>query len=43
MNLAKCDIVEGHRHPLELTAKKLAGDTRLPIAWDEQRARLGIA
>ncbi len=31
------------RHPLELTAKKLAGDTRLPIAWEEQRARLGIA
>jgi len=31
------------RHPLELTAKKLAGDTRLPIAWQEQRARLGIA
>ena len=21
------------RHPLELTANKLAGDTRLPIAW----------
>ncbi len=31
------------RQPLELTAKKLAGDTRLPIAWEEQRARLGIA
>ncbi len=31
------------RHPLELTAKKLARDTRLPIAWQEQRARLGIA
>ncbi len=31
------------RHPLELTAKKLAGDTRLPIAWEEQRPRLGIA
>jgi DNA invertase Pin-like site-specific DNA recombinase len=30
------------RHPLELTAKKLAGDTRLPIAWEEQRARLRI-
>ncbi len=27
----------------ELTAKKLAGDTRLPIAWEQQRARLGIA
>ena len=33
----------GDRHPLELTAKKLAGDTRLPIAWQEQRARPGIA
>ena len=31
------------RHPLELTAKKLAGDTRLPIAWEEQRVRFGIA
>ena len=30
------------RHPLELTAKRLAGDTRLPIAWQEQRARLEI-
>ena len=33
----------GDRHPLELTANKLAGDTRLPIAWEEQRARFGIA
>ena len=31
------------RHPIELTAKKLAGDTRFPLAWQEQRARLGIA
>ena len=31
------------RHPLELTANKLAGDTRLPIAWKDQRARFGIA
>ncbi len=31
------------RHPIELTAKRLAGDTRLPLAWQEQRARLGIA
>ncbi len=30
------------RHPLELTAKRLAGDTRLPIAWQEQCAQLGI-
>ena len=33
-------ILEG-RHPVELTAKKLASDTRLPLAWDEQSARLG--
>ncbi len=31
------------RHPIELTAKRLAYRTRLPIAWDEQRALLGIA
>ena len=31
------------RHPIELTAKKLVSDTRLPIVWEEQRARLGIA
>ena len=30
------------RHLLELTAKKLAGDTHLPIAWEEQRARFGL-
>ncbi len=24
------------RHPLELTAKKLASDTRLPVAWEER-------
>ena len=29
------------RHPIELTAKRLADRTRLPIAWDEQRALLG--
>ena len=29
------------RHPLELTAKRLANEFRLPIAWDEQRALLG--
>jgi site-specific DNA recombinase len=29
------------RHPLELTAKRLANELRLPIAWDEQRALLG--
>ncbi len=30
------------RHPIELTAKRLAYRTHLPIAWDEQRALLGI-
>lgn len=30
------------RHPIELTAKKLASYTRLPIAWEEQSALLGI-
>jgi hypothetical protein len=29
------------RHPLELTAIRLANELRLPIAWDEQRALLG--
>jgi DNA invertase Pin-like site-specific DNA recombinase len=29
------------RHPVELTAKQLANDTRLPIAWEQQRAMLG--
>ena len=29
------------RHPIELTAKKLASDTRLPNAWHEQHAQLG--
>jgi DNA invertase Pin-like site-specific DNA recombinase len=28
------------RHPIELTAKRLVNDTRLPIAWNEQRAML---
>jgi site-specific DNA recombinase len=26
------------RHPIELTAKGLANEVRLPISWDEQRA-----
>ncbi|PCJ61599.1 MAG: recombinase family protein [Rhodospirillaceae bacterium] len=30
------------RHPIELTAKRLANEVRLPIAWEEQRTRLGI-
>ena len=28
-------------HPIELTAKCLTNDVRLPIAWNEQHARLG--
>ena len=31
------------RHPIELTAKRLANEVRLRIAWDAQRALLGIA
>jgi DNA invertase Pin-like site-specific DNA recombinase len=29
------------RHPIELTAKRLASQLRFPVAWDEQRALLG--
>ena len=29
------------RHPIELTAKRLANEIRLPIAWEDQRALLG--
>lgn len=29
------------RHPIELTAKRLANQLRFPITWDEQRALLG--
>jgi site-specific DNA recombinase len=29
------------RHPIELSAKRLANELRLPIAWDEQRTLLG--
>jgi len=29
------------RHPIELTAKRLANDVRLPISWEEQRTLLG--
>jgi hypothetical protein len=31
-----------NRHPIELSAKRLANELRLPIAWDEQRALLGF-
>ena len=29
------------RHPIELNAKRLVNETRIPIAWEEQRAVLG--
>ena len=35
-------IVAG-RQPPELTANKLMADTRLPLAWKEQRTQLGFA
>ena len=31
-----------NRHPLDLSAKRLVNKTRLPVAWDAQRALLGI-
>jgi hypothetical protein len=31
------------RHLIELSAKRLANELRLPIAWDEQRALLGFS
>jgi hypothetical protein len=39
------DVVKAilrNRHPIELTANRLAKGARLPIAWDEQRAVLGV-
>lgn len=30
------------RHPLELTATRLADDLRIPVDWGEQRTLLGI-
>ena len=35
-------ILDG-RHPPELTVRKLLDDTRLPLDWSEQRAKLGFA
>ncbi len=35
-------ILEG-RHPRDLTAQKLLAHSRLPLAWPEQRRRLGFA
>jgi site-specific DNA recombinase len=31
------------RNPLELTARRLMDDTRLPLDWNEQRRCLGFA
>jgi hypothetical protein len=31
------------RHPIELSAKRLANEIRLPVAWDEQRTLLGLS
>jgi hypothetical protein len=31
------------QHPIDLSAKRLANETRLPVAWDAQRALLGIS
>ncbi|MBT5880480.1 MAG: recombinase family protein, partial [Rhodospirillaceae bacterium] len=39
------DVVETilrNDHPLDLTAKKLAANSRLPIGWQDQRDSLGI-
>lgn len=39
------DIIETilrNDHPLDLTAKKLAANSRLPIGWQDQRKSLGI-
>ncbi|MFN3869369.1 MAG: hypothetical protein ACK4MF_09920 [Hyphomicrobiaceae bacterium] len=33
------DVLDG-RHPPTLTANTLMADTRLPLAWTEQRSRL---
>ena len=30
------------RQPVNLTARKVMADTRLPFAWPEQRAALGF-
>lgn len=31
-----------NRHPIELTATRLANEIRLPVAWDAQRTLLGV-
>ena len=37
------ELVLAGRHPPELTATKLMGDTRLPLLWSEQRRMLGFS
>ena len=32
-----------NRHPIDLSATRLVDKTRLPVAWDAQRALLGIS
>jgi len=32
-----------NRHPIELSAKRLVNKTRLPVAWEAQRALLDIS
>jgi hypothetical protein len=34
-------VILRDRHPIELSAKRLANELHLPITWDEQRALLG--
>jgi site-specific DNA recombinase len=36
------DAILAGRHPAELTARRLMDDTRLPLAWQEQRQMLGF-
>jgi len=43
--LLRASVVTGiltGRHPPALTARKLMADTRLPLAWNEQRTVLGF-
>ena len=34
-------ILRNH-HPIEITAKRLANEIRLPVDWEQQRALLGV-
>jgi site-specific DNA recombinase len=35
-------VILSDGHPIDLSAKRLANDTRLPVAWDAQHALLGL-